>query len=763
MSRWLKRCLLLIGLLSGWVCAGTPEVHFAVLAFRPKPDMLARWQPVADYLQKNLPSHRVVLEALDYPELEQAIREKKVDLVLTQPAHYVALSIRENLYSPLATLIESQNGQSLHEFGGVIVVQAGSPLRSLSDLRNQKIAVSSRESLGGFLTQAYELHQLGIPQKQLQIIEVGQQDAVLKALSRQEVAAGFVRTGLLEQLADEGKIRLAEWTVLKPGQLAPYPLLLSTRLYPQWALAAMPWLDIKVSKLIAGAVLDLPADSPVARAAHIEGFTIPGDYRSVDRLMQALRVPPYDQRVPLQIIWEDYRPLLLLIGVWVGIGLAWVWKIRWRTRLQLAEDQRILRESEQHFRTLANNGTALIRTSGVDKGCDYFNEPWLQFTGRALADELGDGWLQGVHPADLRGCMATYLTSFDERKPFVMEYRLHHADGSFRWICDQGNPRYDSDGNFLGYIGFCYDITAQKQIEGQLRQAASVFNHANEGILITQADATITDVNEAFTRITGFARDEVLGKTPRVLKSGRQPVAFYAQLWNALLVQGEWAGEVWNRRKNGELYAALMTISTVHGASPEELRYVALFSDITGLKEQQSRLEHIAHFDLLTQLPNRVLLSDRLEQAIVQAQRRETLIAIAYIDLDGFKGINDAYGHLVGDHLLVKVSEHMKTVLREGDTLARIGGDEFVAILLDLESRTACIPIIERLLAASALPVYTDGLVLNVSASIGVSFSVPHGETEVDELLRQADQAMYFAKQSGKNRYSLPPQDCDHR
>jgi diguanylate cyclase (GGDEF)-like protein/PAS domain S-box-containing protein len=289
--------------------------------------------------------------------------------------------------------------------------------------------------------------------------------------------------------------------------------------------------------------------------------------------------------------------------------------------------------------------------------------------------------------------------------------------------------------------------------EEKLQFAASVFTCAREGIAITDADGGILDVNGSFTRITGYSREEVLGHNPRILKSGRQTQEFYAGMWHALTHKGDWYGELWNRRKDGEEYAQQMTISAVRNPEGAVSHYVALFSDITALKEHQRELEHTAHFDALTGLPNRVLLADRLHQSMVQALRRSQRLAVAYIDLDGFKKINDSHGHEVGDQLLVVVSDRMKQALRESDTLARLGGDEFVAVLLDLSDADVSEPLLSRLLAAAAEPVQVGDQLLQVSASVGVTFFPQSEVVDADLLLRQADQAMYEAKQSGKNRY----------
>lgn len=291
--------------------------------------------------------------------------------------------------------------------------------------------------------------------------------------------------------------------------------------------------------------------------------------------------------------------------------------------------------------------------------------------------------------------------------------------------------------------------------DDRLQLAASVFDHARECIVITDAQTNIVEVNEMFTLVTGYTRNEAVGQNARaLLQSGRHSDEFYDARRQTILETGYWAGEVWNQRKNGEVFAEMLTISLVRDAQGSPQNFVALFTDITPMKEHQRQLEHIAHFDSLTNLPNRVLLADRLHQALTQCQRRGHSVAVVYLDLDGFKAVNDAHGHAIGDELLVVLAQRMKSVLREGDTLARIGGDEFVAVLVDLEDIREAEPVLQRMLTAACEPVEVAGLPLRVSASVGVTI-YPQDNAESDLLLRHADQAMYVAKQAGKNRYHL--------
>jgi len=422
------------------------------------------------------------------------------------------------------------------------------------------------------------------------------------------------------------------------------------------------------------------------------------------------------------------------------------------TERRMAEEA--LRESEMRFRRMADHAPALIWLADTRNMGVWYNKPWLDYTGRSMEQELGFGWLEGMHPDDRERSAAYCQASFDARKKFELEFCLRRADGSYGWIADVGVPRFNDSGEFLGYIGYCWDINGRKATEARLQLAANVFTHAREGILIADANGSIIEVNDTFSRITGYSHTEALGKNPRILQSGRQTSEFYAAMWKELIENGHWTGEMWNRRKSGEVYAEMLTISAVYDADKVIQNYVALFTDITSMKEHQYQLEHIAHFDALTGLPNRILLADRLQQAMVQIQRRKQPLAVVFLDLDGFKAVNDNHGHKIGDELLILVSQRMRAALREGDTLARIGGDEFVAVLVDLEQPGDWKLLLDRMLQAAAAPVEIGELVLNVTASIGVTL-YPDDDADADILMRHADQAMYQAKQSGKNCYRL--------
>lgn len=327
--------------------------------------------------------------------------------------------------------------------------------------------------------------------------------------------------------------------------------------------------------------------------------------------------------------------------------------------------------------------------------------------------------------------------------------------GTFAIYHREKNYPTESDLLLIEQTASFASIAIEKKLaEENLKRAASVFTHAHEGIIITDASASIVEVNETFTRITGYTYEDVLGKNPRILQSELHPPGFYSDMWGKVVTKGHWRGEIWNRRKNGEVYPEMLTISAVKDSSGLVQHYVSLSTDITKIKENQGQLERIAHYDLLTNLPNRVLLADRLNQAMVRCKRHNTSLAVAFMDLDGFKAVNDTYGHDAGDKLLISVSSNMKEALRKGDTLARIGGDEFIAILVDLEQLEDCELVLKRLLKSATEPVNVADSLMQVSASIGVTI-YPQDGVDAEQLIRHADQAMYIAKQSGKNNYQV--------
>jgi len=311
---------------------------------------------------------------------------------------------------------------------------------------------------------------------------------------------------------------------------------------------------------------------------------------------------------------------------------------------------------------------------------------------------------------------------------------------------------------------FCIarDISERLIAEDRQKLAASVFDNAHEGIMITDPTGRIIEVNATFSELTGYAREEAVGQTADLLKSGHHDAAFYETMWRTIRNEGYWRGEVWNRKKNGEIFVELLTISTVSSRDGAISHFVGIFSDITLLKEHQERLEHLAHFDALTQLPNRMLLGDRMQLAMAQSERNGKALAVCYLDLDGFKPVNDQYGHATGDKLLVEVAQRLRTCVRAGDTVSRLGGDEFVLLFSELDNVRECDHALNRVISVLTTPFRIGGHEISISASIGVTL-YPQDGSDSDTLLRHADQAMYAAKQAGRNRFHLFDPENDRR
>ena len=314
------------------------------------------------------------------------------------------------------------------------------------------------------------------------------------------------------------------------------------------------------------------------------------------------------------------------------------------------------------------------------------------------------------------------------------------------------------------FFVFCHNITRRKQAEQELRVAAAAFE-THDAILITDARSNIIRVNRAFTEITGYGAEEVLGKNPRIMNSGKQDRAFYIRMWQQLLHTGSWAGEIWDRRKNGEVYPKWLSISAVKNERQETTQYVAIFSDITERKRAEEEMRSMAFYDTLTQLPNRRLFTDRFQAALAASARHGDYGALLFIDLDRFKVLNDTFGHDYGDLMLVEVASRIKSCVREMDTVARLGGDEFVVLLESLGSEREDAVHKAGLVAEKIREALTRSYILkdhehHSSPSIGISL-LHGGEEPVEELIRHADAAMYQAKDGGGNTVRFYAQDTE--
>jgi len=432
-------------------------------------------------------------------------------------------------------------------------------------------------------------------------------------------------------------------------------------------------------------------------------------------------------------------------------------KVRERTD-QLTKEMEERKRSQRDLETFFNQPQTLNMIADFDGKIVHINTAWMDVLHYTEAELRSKPFIDFIHPDDRCSTEAIFQSLIEGKSV---------DDFENRYLCKCGQDKHlrwsaRSDPDRKRVYAFAQDITEQKKAEEKLKLSASVFQSADEGILITDKDGVILDTNAAFTEITGYGREEAIGKTPAILKSGRHSSADYAQMWESLKTDGHWRGELWNRAKDGTLYPEMLTISAVKNQNGQIENFVGLFADITRVKQHEHRLKHLAHYDAVTNLPNRILLADRLTQAMEQARHSKRKLAVAFVDLDGFKSVNDAHGHAAGDQILQELADRLRAVIRTQHTLARFGGDEFVAVIADLQNNRDCIPTLERLLAAVAQPLDIDGYQIALTASIGVTFCPQHEDIDADQLLRQADQAMYQAKLAGKNRFQFFDTHHDH-
>ena len=394
----------------------------------------------------------------------------------------------------------------------------------------------------------------------------------------------------------------------------------------------------------------------------------------------------------------------------------------------------------------------------VETGRVYRSPRYYAITRTRSEEDTGDVtfFRRLVHQEDRDRVIATIDAHLAGRTAaMAFDFRLAGQQQGVRWMRIKGRAiSRNEQGAATRVAGTIADVTELKLQEIASREASIVFDSTYEGIMVVGPDMRITRVNPAFTQITGYTEQEVFGQSPALLASGRHGAPFYEEMWQSIQKHGFWRGEIWNRRKNGEIYAERLTISVVRDIEGQIQYYIGAFSDINLQRNHEAELDRAMHYDPLTGLPNNRLLLDRLSQSILRSARTGSTSAVCVLDLDGFKRVNDQYGHSVGDQVLMAVGDTLKGILRAEDTLARLSGDEFALILPDVTSPEECTVALDRVLKTLRQPLELDGVRIEITASIGVSL-FPDDNVDADTLLRHADQAMYLAKEAGNDRYQM--------
>ncbi|GAB4272604.1 MAG: hypothetical protein Kow0065_21770 [Methylomicrobium sp.] len=463
--------------------------------------------------------------------------------------------------------------------------------------------------------------------------------------------------------------------------------------------------------------------------------------------------------IPVIFITAANNPLAEIQGLTLGavdyitkpIDTA-ITKQRIQNQIALRQAQDKLRQHDALLNTMIENAPTSIKVISNNGELVLINKIGLDMLGVDNVEQVRESGLLSFVDEPFHDAFQRLVENTLRGMSDSLEFSITSRRGAKRWLRSKTTPLYGANDELIGMLGMTTDITASRKADEQLRLSARVFDSAQEGILVTDLNGTIVNINEAFTLITGYTPQDVLGKTPAVLQSGEHDAAFYEAMWDSIRTRGQWQGEIWNRKKDGGLYPEWLTISSIVDEAGHVTHYVGIFSDHTLIKQHEKELERIAHFDMLTGIPNRFLLDDRLQRAIAHAKREKTLLAVCYLDLDSFKPINDNLGHEAGDAVLIETARRLKHTVRDIDTVARLGGDEFVILLSGLTNTDECIVTLERMLDAITRPITVQDTPCKISASIGVTI-YPEDNGEADTLLRHADQAMYVAKQSGKNRY----------
>ncbi|CAA7624159.1 bifunctional diguanylate cyclase/phosphodiesterase [Magnetospirillum sp. UT-4] len=482
------------------------------------------------------------------------------------------------------------------------------------------------------------------------------------------------------------------------------------------------------------------------------------DIRQQERLRLTLDVAVDNGAIHAQFVAIGWWFALIALG-FTAVLSALIWFIIRRLALHPVEaawmSERFRQQDEiRKLALVADTTSNAVVITDAEGRIEWVNAAFTRMCGYGLDEVAGrrpGDFLRG--PATCPDTARRLSEALQRGESFAGTLVNYTKAGRPYWVEMDIQPIRGEDGRVERFCAVESDVSQRKADEIALKRAASVFRHTVEGILITDEGGTILDVNPAFSEITGYSAAEAIGQTPRILKSDRHDHEFYRVLWHTLEQVGFWRGELWNRRKSGEVFLEFQTITRIPaGADGVPGGYVAIFNDITEVRRKDERIAHLAYHDPLTGLPNRTLLLDRLDQGLAMASRDGSHLAVLFLDLDRFKNVNDTLGHQRGDDLLKVVGERLGDLIRASDTLCRLGGDEFVVVLTDSPEERAVSAVADRIIEAVGRPVELGGTVVQVGTSIGIAMSPTDGSDGVT-LMKNADAAMYAAKAAGKNTY----------
>lgn len=469
------------------------------------------------------------------------------------------------------------------------------------------------------------------------------------------------------------------------------------------------------------------------------------DWFVISRVERSKVVSP----IYAEIIWIGI--VLFLLASMVGFSLLRA-KAQQQLRIQEAHNKE-LDETREYFQNLFMDAPVPYQSLNSEGIVLHVNHAWSKLFGYSPEEAKGKHFKNFITEASLPTLSQNFPRFLQNKVVKDVEFNILTKSGEVRETLLEGRLSNPEDTVKLRTHCILVDVTEQRERERGLKLAASVFQNLGEGIMVTDADQKIISVNAAFESILGYTESEVLGKTPSFLHSGKHDAIFYQKMWDSLNTNSLWQGEIWNRKKNGELISELLTISALKLEDGSVDKYVGVFADITQIKQSEYQLEYLANYDILTGLPNRNKFLNAIDFSIVHSKRDQSQFAVLMLDLDLFKNVNDSFGHSVGDEVIIEVNQRLKSQLRAADMLSRLGGDEFVLLLENIESPEVPARIALNLIELIKQPfVLSNQTEVQISASIGISLYPDHGST-ASQLFQHADSALYLAKQSGRSKY----------
>lgn len=729
-------------------------IAWAILADRETKFLQKTYSPVIEYFNQRQNLFRLEFKILSQEEFYNALRQNQLHLVTVSPSHYHAIRHHNALVSILATELAKHGKISTESHGSAIFTLKGQGPKNLCEIKNVKVAAMVPTDFFGYQLPMSVLKNCGaLKEKDLTLIFKPTYDAVVKSVLAQETVVGFVRTGVLEDYGASGIWEKIE--ILEKQNLANYPFASSTVIYPGQAVLALPILPQKYLRHISSLLLSLDSDHPVLRHSTLGGFAPPADYFASEELARKFRFFPFE-KIPVVTpadIWNRYRIPVVILMAFLLVVILLSLLLWYRNRELYLRGKEIQKQKARLDAILEHTQLGLWEWDAESQKfvVNFTFAEILGYKPEDLTSLSFEKWEEFIHKDDLLlfeeemgSCLA------GRNKLFAMELRMLRKDNTYSWYFLAGKSKKENSGS-LHLSGILQNVETSLQKERQLTILLDIYAQMGEGILITTEHGEVIDLNAAFSRLTNLSRSEVIGKNIRDIFREKD----FANIdpLQKTLQEKHWEEEIYwqidNRKKIFRMLGQMLVDRF------GEKSHIYLITDITEQVEYREKIERMALYDELTSLPNRHFFIAKLRESLEYTRETKSLLAVIYIDLDGFKQINDSLGHDIGDQVLQEISRRLRDSLRSYDTIARLGGDEFVAILNDLESKDVCLVILPRLLAAASRPIPVLGIPISVSASIGVTFFPQEEELDAEQLIRQADQAMYQAKLAGKNRYAF--------